>query len=274
VYKRQPFVDTERWGGKTKEAGADRSRHWKQCHLCASEGVEHRFDLWHVLFECVKTCDTDGMVAVRSSCQAFLPRLCDALELAVERNAESMSDTRKAGVSHSEIRDAISEVQALTTGYQWNCVPGRWLVYMLLLAMPYPEVAVRPNASHPVWLCPPKRKRKGLEPLRNLRGMPATVPMLSDDQYALPAAVGRLFDRTILSSDVLRPLADDWCRLSESNLLRAGAIVRPLRVTADEQRLGAMHRAHPASEIDIRDGALSELSLSSDESPPGSVAEP
>ena len=64
--------------------------------------------------------------------------------------------------------------------------------------MPYPEVAVRPDAVRPVWLCPPKRKRKGIEPPRNLRGMPVAVPVLSDEQYALPAAVGRLFDRTIL----------------------------------------------------------------------------
>ena len=171
-----PFVDIERWSGNAKGAGADRSRHWKQGHLCASEGVEHRFDLWHVLFECSKTCDTDGMLAVRSSCQAFLPRLCDALELAVKQNEESLSDTRNAGVSHSDTVDAFSEVQGLIPEYQWNCVPGRWLAYMLLLAMPYPEVAVRPDAVRPVWLCPPKRKRKGIEPPRNLRGMLGAAP--------------------------------------------------------------------------------------------------
>ena len=98
--------------------------------------------------------------------------------------------------------------------------------------------------------------------------------MLSDEQYALPVAVGRLFDRTILSSDVLRPLADDWCRLSESNLLRAGAIVRPLRATADKQRLVAAIVAQPVSEVVDRDDANSEVSASSDESPPGSDAEP
>ena len=183
-----------------------------------------------------------------------------------------MSDTRNAGVSHSETLVAISEVHDSIPGYQWNCVPGRWLVYMLLLAMPYPEVAVRPDAVRPVWLCPPKRKRKGIEPPRNLRGMPVAVPVLSDEQYALPAAVGRLFDRTILTSDVLRPLADDWCRLSERNLLRA--IVRPLRVTADKQRVAAVLVEQPDREIVDRDGANSELSASSDESPPGSDAEP
>ena len=69
-------------------------------------------------------------------------------------------------------------------------------------------------------------------------------------------------------------MADDWCRLSESNLLRAGAIVRPLRATADKQRLVAAIVAQPVSEVFDRDDANSEVSASSDESPPGSDAEP
>ena len=153
------------------------------------------------------------------------------------------------------------------------CLLGLCLESSTELSKPYPEVAVRPDAVRPVWLCPPKRKRKGIEPPRNLRGMVA-VPVLSDEQYALPAAVGRLFDRTILTSDVLRPLADDWCRLSDRNLLRAGAIVRPLRATADKQRVVAVLVEQPVSEIVDRDGANSEQSASSDESPPGSDAEP
>ena len=39
--------------------------------------------------------------------------------------------------------------------------------------------------------------------------------MLPEEQYALPEAVGRLFDSTILSKDALRPLADAWCRLRQ-----------------------------------------------------------
>ena len=75
------------------------------------------------------------MLTVRSSCQTFLPRLCDALELAVKQNEESISDMRNAGISHSETLNAINVVQDLVPGYQWNCVPGRWLVYMILLAV-------------------------------------------------------------------------------------------------------------------------------------------
>ena len=76
------------------------------------------------------------------------------------------------------------------------------------------------------------RKRKGVVPERDLRGMPAAEPVLPDAQYSLLEAVGRLFDCTILSRDALRPLTDAWCRLAVGNLLRAGAMIRPLRATA------------------------------------------
>ena len=134
-------------------------------------------------------------------------RLCDAIEIAVDRNAESLSDTRNAGVSHSAILDAVSFVRSASNGYQWDCEPGRWLIYTLLLALPFPAVAVRPDAQSPVWLRR-MRKRQGHEQQRNVRGMPAAVPELPDEQYSLPEAVGRLFDSTVLSSDALRPLAD------------------------------------------------------------------
>ena len=46
--------------------------------------------------------------------------------------------------------------------------------------------------------------------------MPAIVPVLPDEQYSLPEAVGQLFDATILSNAAHRILADDWCRLSQA----------------------------------------------------------
>jgi hypothetical protein len=92
-------------------------------------------------------------------CKAFVPQLCEFIEAAVVRNGESMSNTSKAGVSHGKILDAARDVRAALPGYDWDCVPGRWLIYTLLLAMPFPEVAVRPDAEQPVWLCPPKHKR-------------------------------------------------------------------------------------------------------------------
>ena len=231
--QRFPFVPVERSAVKEKGAAlaAYRSKAWKRCYLC-SDANAPRYDLWHVLFDCPATREAAAMGGARETCKAFVPQLCEFIEAAVVRNGESMSNTSKAGVSHSEILDAARDVRAALPGYNWNCVPGRWLIYTLLLAMPFPEVAVRPDAEQPVWLCPPKHKRKGVVPARDLHGMPAEVPVLPDEQYSLPEAVGRLFDRTILSRDALRPLADAWCRLSEGNLLRAGAAVRPLRAAA------------------------------------------
>jgi hypothetical protein len=63
--------------------------------------------------------------------------------------------------------------------------------------------------------------------------MPECVPQLPPEQYALPLAIGRLYDCTILSSDALRPLADLWCQLAMENLLRAGSVVAPLRAVVD-----------------------------------------
>ena len=208
------------------------------CHLCAVGDAGSRYDLWHVLFECRVTRDTQTMVNVRNSCQAFLSQLCDAIDTAVVKNGEGMSNTGHAGVSHGDILDAVRGVREALSGYEWDCEPGRWLIYTLLLALPFPTVAVRPDRLNAVWLFPMKRRRKGVVPARDLHGMPADIPVLPEEQYLLPEALGRLFDVTILSSDALRPLADDWCRLSEGNLLRAGALIRPLREAANA-RLGA-----------------------------------
>jgi hypothetical protein len=263
--QRFPFVAVDRGAARVKAsaAGAFRSQTWKRCHLCA-DAAAPRYDFWHVLFDCAATCEAAGMAEVRESCQSFIPQLCEFIDAAVARNGESMSNTSHAGVSHSAILDATADVRAALVGYDWDCVPGRWLIYTLLLALPFPAVAVRPDAENPVWLCPPKRKRKGVVPERDLRGMPAAVPVLPDAQYSLPEAVGRLFDRTILSRDALRPLADAWCRLSVGNLLRAGAIVRPLRAAACA-RLALLAEDAPAD-----DGAGSvagSLAPSSDSEP-------
>ena len=72
-------------------------------------------------------------------------------------------------------------------------------------------------------------------------------PVLPEEQYTLPRALGRLFDVTVLSSDSLRPLADDWCRHAVKGLRTAGNVVCPLR-TAAEARLGpARAAARPAN---------------------------
>jgi hypothetical protein len=67
-------------------------------------------------------------------------------------------------------------------------------------------------------------------------------PVLPEAQYALPRALGRLFDVTVLSSDSLRPLADDWCHHTVKELRTAGRVVCPLR-TAAEARLSPARAA-------------------------------
>ena len=125
-------------------------------------------------------------------------------------------------------------------GYQWDCIPGKWLIYTLLLALPFPAVAVRPDPVNPIWRCEltGKRRVRGVVPKLDLRGMPESLPLLPAAQYSLPEAVGRLYDCTILSSDhdALRPLADAWCQLAMGNLLRVGSVVSPLRTAADAKR--------------------------------------
>jgi hypothetical protein len=130
----------------------------------------------------------------------------------VSANAENMSNTAHAGVDHDAIRDAVQAAKALVHGYNWDCEPGRWLIYRLLLALPYPAKVVMP-------------------PLQG-----STSPVLPAAQYSLPLAMGRVFDATVLSNDALRPLADDWCRFSVRCLRAAGDVVCPLRSAAEANR--------------------------------------
>ena len=46
---------------------------------------------------------------------------------------------------------------------------------------------------------------------------------------------------------MLRPLADSWCRFAES-LMRAGRVVRPLRVAAEVARAAARAAAGPGAD--------------------------
>ena len=242
--QRFPFVQT-----KNGSRGVNHEQSWTTCLLCTEDSSGPRYDLWHVLFKCPKTRDTVEFTRVRTSCEAFVPLLCNAIEAAAERNAESLSDTRNAGVSHENICSAANAVREAIDGYDWNCDPGRWLIYTLLLALPFPKMVVRPDPVSPIWLCPQKRRRKGVVPDRNLRGMPESIPQLPDAQYKLPEAMGQLYDCTILSSNSLRPLADMWCSMAKDNLLRAGTVVRRLRTAADKRLITA------ASNINARAGA-------------------
>lgn len=249
-------------GRSRSEAIALRCRSAKKCRLCANSEAAPAYDLWHVLFECPQTSQTPEVTGVRQSCREFIPQLCDAVESAVDFNASSLSDTRNAGVQHGDILDAVNAVRQAATGYDWDCTPGQWLIYTLLLALPFPAKVVRPDAADPVW----KRKlRQGRQ--LDLRGAPdpAEVPVLSDSQCVLPEAMGRLFDCTVLARDALRPLADLWCRHAKACLLRIGGVVRPLVGRAEAtQRTAALSGASGGS---LRSPASARHSVDEDGHP-------
>jgi hypothetical protein len=94
---------------------------------------------------------------------------------------------------------AVQAVRDAIPAYNWDCTPGRWLVYTLLLALPFPAKVVRPYADYPVWFCKPKRRVKGVVPGLDLTGMPAELPDLPDTQCVMSEFVGQLFDSVIPS---------------------------------------------------------------------------
>ena len=130
----------------------------KSCHLCDESDDGPGYDLWHVLFECPATSTHPDVVAICDSSVSFLLRLCDAIEEAVRFNGASMSNTEHAGVSHQDIFTAIARVRDATPAYNWKCVPGQWLSYTLLLALPFSAKVVLPDTFSPIWFCKPKRK--------------------------------------------------------------------------------------------------------------------
>ena len=263
-----PFVNATLTGPENRRGPQDRSRSEsiaqrcraaKTCLLCASGDDGPAYDLWHVLFECPTTSHLPEVNAVTQTCREFLPKLCSAVEAAVDFNARSMSDTRHAGVSHFDILDAVDEVRAACPSYDWDCVPGQWLTYMLLLALPFSKKVVRPDPRGPVWKRKPRRGQEGA--LQDAPD-PAGVPEFTDAQFGLPGAVGQLFDRTILASDALRPLADAWCRHAKACLLRVGRIVRPLFATASAAAAAEQPSPPSPSAVD-EDGHPTASSVSS-----------
>jgi hypothetical protein len=245
----------------TDMTAENRRKTGKSCHLCVDSDDGPPYDLWHVLFECKATQDVAGVVAARESCKTLLPQICDAIEEAVRNNARSISNTANAGVSHAAIIDAIKAVRCEIPTYLWDGIPAKWLIYTLLLAVPFPAVAVRPDPdlSSAVWRRPLRKGRKS-EP--DLRDMPLMLPEIPDEQYRLPELVGRLFDATILSRSSLRPLAGTWCSAAQNCLLRLGKVVRPLRVAAERKREKTMQADMGARDRRSSSSSSSESSVS------------
>jgi hypothetical protein len=218
---------------ETEKAAKNSRQTGKSCHLCVDEDDGPQYDIWHILFECKATQDVPDVGTVRETCRAFLPQLCDKIAEAVQNNARSINNTVHAGVSHAAINEALEAVRNEIPLYHWDGTPGKWLIYTLLLAIPFPAKVVRPDPARPVWMRPISANRKSTP---DLRDMPLQLPDIPDLQYRLPELVGRLFDATVLSRDSLRPLAGAWCSMAQNALLRLGKIVRPLRVAAEKKR--------------------------------------
>ena len=200
-------------GKKRKASGASKATAFegKTCHLCSDGDDGPGYDLWHVLFECPRTAHHSSMVEVRKECQRLTVDLSHRICSAATANSASMSSTEHAGVDHRAIYSAAHSVQQLAPNYDWDCLPGKWLMYCMLLALPFSEkVVVPPQGSQ--------------------------SPALSAAESSLPLAMGKLFDATVLSSDALRPLADEWCRRVVCSLRAAGSVVTPLRAAAEERR--------------------------------------
>jgi hypothetical protein len=249
----------------------------KSCHLCDESDDGPGYDLWHVLFECPATSTHADVTAVCESSVSFLLRLCDAIDEAVRFNGTSMSNTEHAGVSHQDIFAAVARVRDAVPMYNWKCVPGQWLTYTLLLALPFSARVVRPDTVTPFWLCKPKRHVRGIQRERDLTGMPTELELqeLPDDQYLLPELVGAMFDRTVLAGDAVRLVADMWCRHALDGLFRVGRVVRPLRETAERVRAAAIALEEgDADERLTTSGMSSSDSDAGSGSPADSVSEP
>ena len=213
-------------GKKHKASGASKATAFegKTCHLCCDGDDGPGYDLWHVLFECPQTIHQPRISGIRTECQRLVADMSSRICCATAVNALSMSNTAHAGVDHNAINSAARSVQQLAKHYDWNCLPGKWLMYCMLLALPYSAKVVVPPAG-------------------------SLSPTLPPAQYSLPVAVGKLFDATVLSSDALRPLADEWCRRVVDCLRAAGSVVTPLRAAAEERREQAKAAAREAERV-------------------------
>jgi hypothetical protein len=136
-------------------------------------------------------------------------------------------------------------VKDAAPAYDWDCTPGRWLLYTILLAIPFPAKVVRPDTAAPIWINPkpPTPRFKHVGGTVTGAPKPPRLPVIdttvSAEQFQLPLLTGKLFDLTVLPPDACRDLADAWCKLSSSTLCRLGKVVQPLRAAAEAARTAA-----------------------------------
>jgi hypothetical protein len=239
----------------------------KRCLLCKPEtGPDSPFDMYHILFECTQTRDLPAVAAVKSRAVAMLPKLCTMIESAKRFNMASMNNVTEAG--HPDLIPAAAvAVRNSAAMYNWNCMPGTWLTYMLIIGLPFSAAVVRPPArrytnpapSAPLMSARQRAAAKAapgaeLTPTGRLkrRKLPAVVdtnpieliPPLPAEQFSLPEAFGRLMDVTLLPNNALRRTANSWSRWSYKQVFKLGSAVRPLRTAKEKER----YEAHLASQ--------------------------
>ena len=95
---------------------------------------------------------TDNLLPVPLAVGISLTQLCDKIAEAAQNNARSINNTIHAGISHAAINDALEAVRSEIPLYHWDDTAGKWLIYTLLLAIPFPAKVVRSDPARPVWM--------------------------------------------------------------------------------------------------------------------------
>ena len=156
-------------------------------------------------------------------------------------------------------------------GYDWDCVPGRWLIYTLLLAMPFPAFAVRPEPNI----------LSGTAPLSvSARGLCQSATCVACwQQYQCSLMRSALCQtRRLLGGCSTAPFCRGmlYARLQSRgavgnlNLLRAVTIIRPIRLGVRASAAACARLALLAEDTPADDGAGStsgSLAPSSDSEP-------
>jgi hypothetical protein len=224
--------------------GAAQERHRAVLHTCPRcgwSGDFHAIDLWHFLFECTEKltaaiADTaldrvrttlDKVVDCTATC---LQRIVDGLwpplpGRPVEWYEQTQLRCDALGAALMALRTAITAIKALQATDRpraWGSMAGRWVQYMILLAVPFSEADVEG-----VGVPPQARVTRSSSAATRLPPVaPAAPDGVSQLASALAKALGRVFDLTVMSNSEVRPLATAWCDGSSRVL---GHLIRKLR---------------------------------------------
>jgi hypothetical protein len=196
--------------------------------------------MWHLLFECDRTRDHAVVARIKQRARAMVIRICDLVLEARNYNQLQMNNIADTGYVDN-IDAAVSDVRRIAQNYYWECTPGRWLIYVILLGLPFSKSVVRPPAAGYINPTPTPKPRTAAQQaalrvrVRQPRRPPITdvdpvlaLPQLTDAQFSLPEAFGALMDTTTLPNNALRPLSTTWIRRCYNHILALGGVVSPM----------------------------------------------